>query len=176
MLAAQPLLALAAALGVATLGLAVAFPLVFLNTCGPNKRTFAFPEAVSAEFAQTVLADERHVLPNGCNVCPDAGAVPVWIAPGDVCRTVDAAEFDHCDPTDEHDWENEFAPWYHFKACVTEAQLASLWAKDLCHNATSTLPYVGAQGLLWCGNDGLRECRDHENERMHCTFSHLMLQ
>jgi hypothetical protein len=151
---------LAAALGVATLGLAVAFPLVFLNTCGPNKHTFAFPAKVSAEFAQTVLVHERHVLPNGCNVCPAelAGAVPVWIAPGDVCKFSNAAEFDHCDPTDEHDWENEFAPWYHFKACVTEAQLASLWAEDLCHNATTTLPYVGAQGLMWCGTTPAPAC------------------
>ena len=161
MLAAQPLLALAAALGVATLGLAVAFPLVLLNTCGPNKHEFAFPKAVPADFAQVVQADDDIVLPNGCNACQNPQAIPVWIAPGDLCKLPGFGPdlFELCDPDDEHDWENEFAPWYHFKACVTQTQLASLWANDLCHNATTTLPYVGAQGLFWCGDGRLTQCR-----------------
>ena len=88
---------------------------------------------------------------NGCNQCPDDRRA-VWIAPGDICTLKDmpTAAFDHCA---EPAWANDYEPSEHVKACITAAQLEELWRTGHCHNTTTTLPFVGKEGLLFCMGD-----------------------
>jgi hypothetical protein len=138
------------ALVVSTIGLAVAFPLVYLNTCGPNKSQF-YGDA-PADLKKLVRDDDDISKPNGCNVCPDADQVPVWIAPGDVCKLPGYGPdvFEHCDLNDEFDYENDYAVEHHFKDCLAKEQLDHLWTTGHCHSNVTGLPYLAEDGMLFC--------------------------
>eukprot|EP00665_Eupelagonemidae_sp_cell47_P003432 gene3432-1838_t len=79
---ASPLAVLLAALVVATISLAVAFPLVHSTTCGPNKKAFYDEDNTPDHLKKIVWDDDDITKPNGCNVCPGADEVPVWIQRG----------------------------------------------------------------------------------------------
>ena len=146
---------------VSTIGLAVAFPLVYLTTCGPNKKEFYDEDNTPAHLKKIVWDDDDISKPNGCNVCPGADQVPVWIAPGDVCKLpgYGPAVFEHCDPDDDFDYENDYTVEHHFKACIAHEQLDLLWSTDHCHSANTTgLPFVAPDGLLFCGPIGTEIC------------------
>ena len=113
--------------------------------------SFAFePEKIPHELLEIMSHDPNIVQPNGCNECPTHGDQPVWIAPGDICDLVtdgfSAAYFDHCDTQ----YENDYEPSNHVKACLTEKQRDHLWETGHCHNVNTTLPYVAKEGLLFC--------------------------
>jgi hypothetical protein len=152
-------------LALATVGLAIAFPLTYVFTCGPNKREF-YGDA-PAQLKKLVRADEDIIKPNGCNVCPAADQFPVWIAPGDVCKLPGYGPdvFEHCDPKDEHDYENDFDPDHHFKACLAKEQIDHLWSTGHCHDEDTTQPFVASDGLLFCDNSAaMKKCRE-ENKK-----------
>ena len=159
----------------ATIGLVIAFPLTYVFTCGPNKREF-YGDA-PAQLKKLVRADEDIIKPNGCNVCPAADQFPVWIAPGDMCDLpgYDSNVFEHCDPKDEHDHENDFDPDHHFKACLAKEQIDHLWSTGHCHDEDTTQPFVASDGLLFCcsslmGCSGFLGCRK-EGEKCKDIFS-----
>jgi len=142
-----------------TIGLAIAFPLTYVFTCGPNKHEFYNQPGTPAHLKKIVWDDGDITKPNGCNVCA-ADQVPVWIAPGDVCKLpgYGPAVFEHCDPDDEYDYENDYAVEHHFKACLAHEQLDLLWTTGHCHAANTTgLPFVAPDGLLFCGLLGIEQ-------------------
>ena len=152
-----------------TIGLAIAFPLTYVFTCGPNKREF-YGDA-PAHLKKLVWEDDDIRTPNGCNVCPGADEVPVWIAPGDVCKLPGYGPdvFEHCDLDDEYDYENDYAVEHHFKDCLSKEQLDHLWTTGHCHAANTTgLPFVASDGLLFCGNNGLCVSRETAIDGLWC--------
>ena len=134
----------------ATIGLAIAFPLTYVFTCGPNKKEFF--GVAPAHLKRLVRQDDDIVKPNGCNVCPAAGQVPVWIAPGDVCKLPGYGpdEFEHCDLNDDYDYENDYAIEHHFKGCLGKELLDLLWTTGHCHSNVTGLPFLAEDGILFC--------------------------
>ena len=139
---------------VSTIGLAVAFPLVYLTTCGPNKKEFYDEDNTPAHLKKIVWDDDDISKPNGCNVCPGADQVPVWIAPGDVCKLPGYGPdvFEHCDLNDEYDYENDYAVEHHFKDCLGKEQLDYLWSTGHCHSNVTGLPFLAEDGMLFCAS------------------------
>ena len=157
----------------ATVGLAIAFPLTYTFTCGPTKHEF-FGDA-PAHLKKIVWDDDDITKPNGCNVCADANQAPVWIAPGDVCKLPGYGPdvFEHCDLDDEDDYENDYAVEHHFKACLTKEQVDRLWSTDHCHAADTTgLPFVAPDGLLFCGPVGV--CDPYNSRPGECEHLQLL--
>ena len=123
------------------------------NPCDKFEGSFAYsPHEISAGLLDVMSKDEKIVKANACNVCPKEGTLPVWIAPGDICTLKDMPEahFDHCKTTE---WADDYNVTDHVKACLTMPQIDDLWLTGHCHNTTSTLPFVGKQGLLYCCGD-----------------------
>ena len=137
----------------ATVGLAIAFPLTYTFTCGPTKHEF-FGDA-PAHLKKIVWEDDDITKPNGCNVCADANQIAVWIAPGDVCKLPGYGPdvFEHCDLDDDYDYENDYAVEHHFKDCLTKEQVDRLWTTGHCHSKTTGLPFVAPDGLLFCAGN-----------------------
>ena len=71
-----------------------------------------------------------------CNVCPDATHVPVWIAPGDLCRVRPELQssWQFCKGTYE---DTEFSAREHVKVCMHRSQLVTMWETGLCHSSAS---------------------------------------
>ena len=100
-----------------------------------------------------------------CNKCASAADVPVWIAPGDLCRVRPALQqtWEFCEGRYEG---TEFADDEHVKVCVSRDELTTMWDAGLCHlsapppaddwfalvPSTQTLSAVnvGYDGTLFC--------------------------
>ena len=143
-----------------------------------------FPHNISRELLDIIRIDRDIMHPNGCNECPVAGWEPVWIAPGDACKLEALGPLvarqpdgdrvlDHCvhnpddneEFDDDGDWEDDFSPESHFKACLSISQINYLWEAGLCHDSNRTnatgMPFIGKQGLLYCGKTGADECKSY---------------
>ena len=113
--------------------------------------SFAYkPKLIPPGLLDIMKHDKSIIQPNGCNVCPEPGVQPAWIAPGDMCSLASegfsTAQFDHCNSQ----YANDYEPSHHVKACLSMQERNHLWLTGHCHGSNSTLPYVGKEGLLFC--------------------------
>jgi len=124
--------------------------------CGGVENFAHDPSAIPPELERMLRHDV--VVPNGCNECA-LGAIPVWLAPGDMCtmqddehRLKEYPRLQHCTTK----YARDYNPTHHVKSCLTINDLSFLYGTDPphCHsNATDLQQYFFYQmeeGLLFC--------------------------
>jgi len=142
-----------------------------------------FPHNISRELLDIIRIDRDIMHPNGCNECPVAGWEPVWIAPGDACKLEALGPLvarqpdgdrvlDHCvhnpddneEFDDDGDWEDDFSPESHFKACLSISQINYLWEAGLCRTnrivpTPPACPSSASRGSCIAARPGLMNVR-----------------
>lgn len=143
---------------------------LFIDARQPEcKLTYEHNTVITEEVLLRKAANARWPIAHPkCNKCANATDVPVWIAPGDLCRVRPALQqtWEFCEGRYEG---TEFADDEHVKVCVSRDDLTTMWDEELCHlsaspstddwfalvpdNKTLSTVNVGYDGTLFCTGD-----------------------